>query len=433
MLKCLSLTAPVAVFAVLAMSCGQHRIAYGGEVARAANDSSIADDWPCWRGLAGDNHSSDSDPPIHWSATENIRWEVPIPGRGHASPCVVGSRILLSAADDTEQTQFLVCLDRATGRQLWQTDLHHGGFPSVHEFNSHASATPACDGTIVIVPFVNSDVLWVSGVTIDGKIAWQQKAGRFRHANGYGSSPTLYENLAIVSNDNQDESCVIAINRTNGQIVWTVPRPKSDNSASPIVAHVAGRSQLLLNGAREVVSLDPATGEEIWRVNHETEVAANTVAFDEDTVYASGNVPEKLLMAVRADGHGDVSDSHVRWRLNRANPYVPSPLVCTDLLFTLLDSGTLICRDKHSGDEIWKQRLGGNFFSSPVLAGNSLFASSDAGVTYVVRAERSYQLVGKNDIEEPCKATPVICGGCIYLRTDQHLYCIGADNSRTQK
>jgi outer membrane protein assembly factor BamB len=411
------------------LSCGEDaqdttETGRADSIARVRPES---DDWPCWRGPAGNNHSADLDPPVHWSASNNIRWKVEVPGRGHASPCVVGDKIYLASANEPENAQSLICLDRQNGTLLWQTELHRGSLPTIHNLNSHASATPACDGSVIVTLFVNADQLWASGVEIDGTLRWQTPVSAFRHSNGYGSSPALYGNLVIVSSDNQEEPCLVALRRSDGHVVWKIPRPNSDNSASPLVAEVAGRPQLLLNGAKAVMSFDPATGEEIWHVNHDTDIAANTMTFDKDCVYASGNVPEKLVIAIRADGQGDVSESHVLWRVNRDNPYVPSPLVCGDLLFALLDAGTVTCREAHSGEEIWKERLGGTFFASPVAANGNVYAVNDAGVMFVFRAARDYELVATNDIGEPCVATPVICGGSIYLRTEHHLICIGTD------
>jgi outer membrane protein assembly factor BamB len=352
-------------------------------------------------------------------------WKTAVPGLGHASPCVVGNRIFIASADETAETQFLLCYCRLDGELLWRTDLHQGKLPHRHENNSHASATPACDGQAVVVPFATGEELWVSGVSLDGAILWQKSVGRFRHANGYGSSPALFQNLVIISNDNQAEPSLVALDRSDGQVIWRTPRPHSDNSGTAIVATVSGRPQLVINGANALVSYDPASGAELWRASHNTEVCANTVAFDDECVFASGNVPEKLLMAVRADGRGDVTRSHL-WRTNQSNPYVPSPLVCGDLLFTVLDSGTVLCRAARTGQEIWKKRIEGTFFSSPVAAGGMIYALNNSGTMYVLRAARQYELIAENRLDEACFATPAICNGHIYIRSVEHLYCIAA-------
>jgi outer membrane protein assembly factor BamB len=335
--------------------------------------------------------------------------------------------VFIASADESAEAQFLLCYECKNGGLLWRTELHHGKLPHRHENNTHASATPACDGSVVVVAFAVENGLWVSGLNMNGKILWQQRIGGFRHANGYGSSPTLFQNLVIVANDNQEEPCLVALDRSNGEVIWKTPRSKSDNSATPIVAKVAGRFQLLINGANAVVSYDPASGAEFWRVTHKTEVCANTMAFDKKCAFASGNVPEKLLIAIRADGSGEVSESHVTWHTNQSNPYVPSPLVYDDLLFTVLDSGMVICRAGDNGQEAWKKRLGESFYASPVAASGMIYALDHSGTTYVFRASPEYEAIAENRLDDTCFATPAICNDCIYIRSLDHLYCIGAD------
>lgn len=393
-----------------------------------SGSATAAADWPCWRGPNQNNRSAAATPPVYWKADENIAWKVAVPGRGHASPCLVGDQIFIATADESAGTQFLLCYRRSDGMLLWQAPVRAGRLPHRHPNNSHASATPACDGRLVVVVFANSDRLWVSGVSVAGELLWQKDIGGFRHANGYGPSPAMHGGLAIVASDNQEQPLIAALRFSDGETVWQVERPHSDNSATPVVADVAGRPQLLLNGAFLTAGYDPATGAELWRVTHKTEVAANTMAFDGELVFASGNVPEKLLMAVRADGRGDVTASNIAWRTHHANPYVPSPLLKDGLLFTILDAGTVVCRDARTGDELWTKRLGGTFFASPVEAAGLIYAANDTGTTYVFRAGRVFESIAENRLDEACFATPAICGNRIYLRTTSHLICIGSND-----
>lgn len=386
-----------------------------------------SDDWPCWRGPDANNYSSSATPPTHWDKHEHVAWSVEDPGRGHASPCVCGDKIFLASADEERKTQFLLAFDRNTGAQLWNTQLHQGELPAIHANNSHASATPACDGNAVFVPMVNADQLWLSCVELMGRLRWQVKIGGFRHANGYGSSPLIYGETVILLSDNQEEPALVALARSDGHVVWQTERPHSDNSGSPIIGRIAERDQLLINGARALNSYDPATGRELWHFTHGCDVAANTIAFDKECVYASGNVPEKIVVGVRADGGGDVTDTHVLWNLNRSNPYVPSPLVVGDRLITVLDNGTVFCRDAKTGEELWKGRLSGNFFASPVFAGGHVYAVNEVGVVYVFDVGEKLVRVAENDMGENCMATPAICGNAIYLRTASRLVCIRDD------
>lgn len=398
----------------------------------ALDQRAAATDWPCWRGSHRDNRSPDASLPLHWSKTENIAWRVEVPGSGHASPCVCGGQIYVSTADENEETQMLLAYDRLTGELQWETELHRGGFMPKHEKNTHASATPACDGQRVYVPMMNSGDLWLSAVDVDGRLAWQTNLGKYQNGNGYGSSPVLYQSLVIVSNDNRAEPSLVGVDAKSGEIVWRTPRQPSSNSATPIVGHVAGRPQLLMNGAGSVSSYDPATGRRLWFVDHETEVAACTMAFDESRVYASGNVPEKEWLCVRADGEGDVADSHVVWRTDQRVTYVPSPLVHDGRLFFVTDSGLAFCLDAATGREIWKHRLPGSFIASPVLAGGNIFATAESGTTFVFRASSKFDELARNELGETCYATPAISGDRLSLRTVKHLYCIGHDRRESK-
>ncbi|HJT30738.1 MAG TPA: PQQ-binding-like beta-propeller repeat protein [Pirellulales bacterium] len=323
--------------------------------------------------------------------------------------------------------------DRRTGELVWQSELHRDGLMPKHEKNSHASATPACDGQRVYVPMMNGGHLWLSAVDLDGQLAWQTKIGEYKNGNGYGSSPVLFDSLVIVSNDNEAEASLVGVEGKRGDIVWRAQRQSSSNSASPIVGLVAGRPQLLMNGAGSVSSYDPATGERLWFVNHHTDVAACTMAFDELRVYASGNVPEKEWLCVRADGEGDVAESHVEWRTDQRVTYVPSPLVHEGCLFFVTDGGLAFCLDAASGKEIWKHRLGGSFIASPVLAGDNIFATADNGATFVFEAQRKFNQRARNELGEACFATPALSGDRIFLRTANHLYCIGHEGQDQRK
>jgi len=420
----LSLAALVALLAAMIVSESRA----GDAAEREAGESTS--DWPCWRGPSGDNVALDSDPPIFWSTQRGVIWKQPVPGRGHASPCVIGDLVLIASADEANSTQFLLALDRRTGQERWRTDVHHGVLPKINDKNSQASATPASDGQRVFTLFAHDDQLLISAIDLTGRILWQRVVGEYKHANGLGASPVIYDQLVIVASDNTADPAIVALRAHDGSVEWRTPRKASENSATPIVAVVAGRPQLLINGAYAVNSYDPATGAELWRVEHNTEVAACTMAFDDHRVYASGNVPEPCMLGVRADGSGNVTDSHVLWRTNQSNTYVPSPLSTSGRLFVVTDTGVAFCRELETGEVLWKKRLGGNFSASPVFAGGNIYATGENGVTHVFTAADQYLQVAENDLEAACLASPVFCGGMLYLRTDSEIYCIGGKDTR---
>jgi outer membrane protein assembly factor BamB len=383
-------------------------------------------DWPWWRGPARNNHAVGPSPPTKWSDTENVIWKVDIPGRGHATPILWGERVFIATADDIDETQSLLCLSRADGSLLWNKQIHHGEFISSHDKGSHASCTPACDGERVICVFAIDDAVWASALDLAGNLQWQEKVGPFLSKHGYGTSPVIYKSLVIMAVDHDGEGYVSALDRATGEVVWRTKRLREASFATPNIAHVAGRDQLLLSGQDRVVSYDPATGEEIWTCAGSANSTANTMAASGDHVFASGGWHQTGVIAIRADGSGDVSGSHVAWT-DTAKMYVPSPVVAGELLIGVRDEGIVVGYEIASGDKLWAKRLRSNIgvSASPVLLDDLAYLPNEAGEVFVFRAAREFELIAINPMNEEIYASPVIAGGRIYLRTLTKLYCIG--------
>jgi outer membrane protein assembly factor BamB len=377
------------------------------------------DDWPWWRGPDGNNHARGSAPPTTWSETENVIWQAVVPGRGHASPCIWGDAVYLATADEEQETQSLLAYARDTGKLRWTCEVHRDGFMHAHQKNSQASPTPACDGERVFTAFLSQGGLWVTAVDRNGKVAWQTLAGPFSSQHGYGSSPVIYKSLVIVSGDNLGQGYLAAIHRESGQIAWRTGRDNGPNYGTPVLAHTGGRQQLLLSGQSKVRSYDPGNGKENWTSPGPAEITANTVAWNDELIYAGGGYPETAVMAIRADG------SEVVWQKD-FKAYVPSPLAVGDRLFVVQDNGVARCMNAKTGEEIWTKRLGGDFTASPTLAGNLIFVPDEDGVMHVFKAADRYDPVATNRLGESAFASPVICGGRLYLRTGDRLYCIGS-------
>ena len=385
-------------------------------------------DWPWWRGQAGDGEGRGDAPPVKWGKSENVAWSAAIPGRGHSSPIVWGTQVILTTAEEVEQRQSILAFDRATGERLWTTAAHTGGFLRKHGKNSHASATPACDGERVYAAFMNAGDLWMTATDLGGKILWQEKAGPYRSEHGYGSSPILYKSLLIVAGDDAASGYVTAMDRSTGKIAWRTAREtpgRHANYATPAIVTLAGKPQLVLVGLGVVASYDPDTGKPIWHCKGPAEVAACTPAFSDTMIFASAGFPEKEILAIKADGSGDVSESHIVWRSKRNVTYVPSPLYHDGDLYVVTDSGIVACLDAATGKEKWQDRLRGAFSASPVLAAGRLYIPNEAGRCFVFNAAPKFELLSENDLGDGGFASPVICGGRIYLRTEHHLYCIG--------
>lgn len=383
-------------------------------------------DWPWWRGPAWDGSATGDAPPLSWSETENIVWKTPIAGRGHSTPSLWGERIFLTTAEEEKELQSVLCVRRGDGRTLWTKQLHAGGFGKKHNKNSHASATPACDGQRVFVVFHRHDALWVTALDFDGEVLWQKNVGAYNDRYGYGSSPTIFGGALVVAADSPADGYIVALDRATGRELWRTPRPAMTSYGAPLVADVGGRMQIVVQGHR-VAGYEPQSGREFWNCAAPAKATACSLCFDDERVYASGGYPERRLYAIAADGKGDVTDSHIAWKYERrsAVTYVPSPVLLGERLFVISDGGLATCLSTADGDEVWSERLGGDCSASPIRVGETIIAANEEGRTYVFQAADKFELVAENRLSEGAFASPVICGGRLFLRTTGHLYCIG--------
>jgi outer membrane protein assembly factor BamB/DNA-directed RNA polymerase subunit RPC12/RpoP len=328
----------------------------------------------------------------------------------------------------------LYCFSLQTGELFWKTPFHLGGFMRKHDKNSHASPTPISDGVHVFVPYIAADSLWLSAISLnDGQVALQTRMGPFVSEWGYASSPALYRDLVIVAGDNkgapygpgeEPTSYLVAVNRTNGAVVWRVPRPLSPSYGTPIVARLAGRDQLLISGAERIASYDPATGKERWFCRWSGFRSASAVVWGDNRVCASTHWPRGEVVCVRADGSGDVSDTHVVWRHGRNASDVSSPLYYGGRLYLITDTGIASCLDGATGESLWQRRLGAPVAASAVLAGDRILATDERGSTHVFQAGGTFNLLARNSLDDPVLASPALSGDRLLLRSRRFLWCI---------
>ena len=398
---------------------------------RDAGPISVApNDWPWWRGPQRNGiAAADQKPPMTWSDQENILWKTPVPGRGHGSPTVVGNQVFLATADHEHEVQSVLCFDRLTGKQVWQTEIHRGGFAKkANDKSSLASSTVACDGQRVFINFLNEGAIHTTALSLDGQQLWQTKITDYILHQGFGSSPAVYQSLVIVSADNKGTGAIAALNRASGKIVWKQERPKFPNYTSPIILNVAGREQLLFTGCDLVTSFNPLDGKKLWEIEGSTTECVTSIVTDGQLIFTSGGYPKNHMSAVMADGSGKVV-----WE-NGSRVYVPSMLVREGHIYSVLDAGVAMCWKCDTGKEVWKGRLGGTFSASPVMVGEHLFATNESGKTYIFKATpEAFDLVGENQLAESVFSTPTFCSNRIYLRAASEvagqrremLYCIG--------
>ncbi len=391
-------------------------------------------DWPWWRGPNSNGIApANQQPPIKWSENENVLWRVPLAGRGHGCPTVVGDRVYITTADLQRDVQTVVCLNRDTGDRLWEAVVHEGGLKTngnkkQNKKASLASTTVASDGQRLFVNFLNQEAVWTTALDMKGELIWQQQISPYVVHQGYGSSPALYKHLVIVSADNKGGGMVMALERETGEPVWKRPRPKKPNYPSPVIVNVDGRDQLVLTGCDLATGLDPLTGAELWEIEGATTECVSTSVTDGKHIFTSGGYPKNHISAVAADGSGKVV-----WE-NGSRNYVPSMLCHNGHLYATLDAGVATCFRCDDGSEQWKARLGGTFTSSPVLVGDLIYATNEEGETFIFKADPTeFQQVAKNKLGTSVFATPAIVAGRIYTRVAQmengnrqeYLYCIG--------
>ena len=399
----------------------------------------VADDteWPGWRGPRGNGFSESPAAPISWSDRENLVWQVSVPGRGHSSPVVTGSQVVLATALQEQQQQLVVAFDRATGREEWRTVLHEGGFPSerqMHPKGTHANGTVACDDSYIFIAFLNHDAIVASAVDYAGNVAWQTTLGAFNSKFGYAPSPVVYKSLVIFAADNQGGGYLAAVHRRTGEIVWRKARSRSSSYSSPIVAHTSGRDQLLISGGYEVCSYDPLSGELLWSCEGTTDATCGTMVWNESMVFASGGYPDKQTLAVRSDGSGEVV-----WTTPVRN-YEPSMVLVGNELYAASDDGIAYCWDAATGKLHWKKRLGGSFSASPVFCNGNIYLTNSSGTTFVFTTSASrYTQIAKNQLGDDAFASPAICGGQLFIRVGtqesgarkEMLYCVGSPPNST--
>lgn len=373
-----------------------------------------AEDWPEWR---GPNRNGVADAgqklPLEFDKTKNVVWSVDVPGRSHGSVCAVGDRLYLAVADPDKKTQAVRCLESETGKTIWETVVHRDGMnQKSNKKASWASSTPACDGDTVYINFVSGDAAWTTALdAASGNQKWQTRLTDYTVHQGYGSSPTLWENLVIVSADNKAGGVVSGLDRKTGEAIWKVDRPEMPNYPSPVILDVAGKTQLFLTGTERVTSLDPLIGKVNWEIEGATTECVTTTVTDGTHIYSSGGYPRNHVAAIVADGSGKIA-----WE-NGTRVYVPSMLIHEGHLYATMDAGVAVCWDSATGEEKWKGRLGGNFTGSPILAGDVIYAPNESGEVFAFRASPAgLEILARNQVADEILSTPVICNNRIYLR-----------------
>ena len=397
-----------------------------------------AENWPGWRGPRGDGTSEETNVPEKWNGEtgENIAWKVPVPGTGHSSPIVWGDRVFVATCLEDKNERVLLCLDRLSGKPLWQKTVVAAPLEKKHSLNSYASGTPATDGKLVFVSFLEADFaslrertpgdLVVAAYDFDGNERWKVQPGRFASVHGFCSSPVLFEDKVIVNGDHDGDGYIVALAKETGNEVWRIERPNNTRSyVTPIIREIGGQPRMMLTGSKCVASYDPRTGEQQWIINGPTEQFVASMVYDGKLAYLTAGFPEKHVLAIDPSGSGKLGDEAIIWRTQKNCSYVPSPVLCGDHLLVASDEGIVTCYVARTGKVQWNARLGKHYSASLVTAGGLVYLLADDGIMKVVRPGPKLDVVAENPLGEYCYASPAISHEQILIRGEKNLYCIG--------
>ena len=411
-----------------------------------------ADNWPQWRGPEATGVSMEENLPSHWTAEDNVAWRTPLEGLGTSSPVVWEDKVFLTSqigsgpidwrgaqfpgapeardyrSDDGQVRFAVLAFDRADGHLHWRYEFPaEGDLPPVHYKHSLASPSVVTDGESVFAWVGTGQLV---ALTLDGELRWKRHIGReyapFDVLWGHGSSPVLYENLLFLLCDHPARAYLLAVDKATGEEVWKVERGSGLRSYStPFVLRGTDGDELVVNSSRRLESFDPRTGALLWYTGEPTTLAIPMPVSHEGILYVSRGYSGGPYASIRGGGQGDVSESHVRWRIPTGAPYISSPLYYRGLVYFANENGIVSAIDAETGETVWRERLGGVFTASPLAGDGKVYLLDETGRAVVLEAGRTFQILAQNELAERTLASPAVAGGQIFIRTDEHLFCIG--------
>ncbi|MGH9310269.1 MAG: PQQ-binding-like beta-propeller repeat protein, partial [Vicinamibacterales bacterium] len=420
-----------------------------------------ADDWPHWRGPGGAGVSAEASLPTRWSASENVAWKAPVAGVGISTPIVSGDRIFVTSqlgagisrqgprlvqggdasalgerplasgrsAGDEDKTIFVLeAFARADGKRLWERRIEADGtLTPTHEKHNLATPSPVTDGTLVFALFGTGQL---SAFGHDGAPVWQRHLGKdyapFDIQWGHGSSPIVYGDTVILLCDHPTASYLVALDKRTGKERWKADRGKGRSSYStPLIVSAADGDELIVNSSERLDAYDPRTGAPLWHTGEANRFPVPSAVAHNGVIYTSRGYRSGPYLAIKAGGRGDVTSTHVVWRVATGAPYVSSLLHYDGIIYMANDVGVLTAVDAATGERVWQERVDGVFSASPVAGAGHVYFVAENGDTVVVKAGRAPQVVARNALAERMLASPAISNGRLFLRSDEHLIAIG--------
>lgn len=392
-----------------------------------------AQEWSRFRGPNGTGLSDARDIPIKWSDSD-FNWKIRLPGGGNASPVLWGHRLFLPVANESRYS--VLCIDERDGKVLWKRDYPHAPY-HLHTFNSYASGSCAVDADGVYFTRQDGRKMFLCALTQSGEPLWEVSLGEFEAQHGGGQSPIVYKDLVVVPNDEDLAGEIMAVDRKTGKKRWSIPRhPGTADYAVPCVFEPPGKPPLLIFNSHDdgISAVEPETGRVAWATASDllklrcvsSPVIAAGMTFATCGVAGGGN----YVVAVQPPAAGS-EKADVKYSIRKAAPYVPTPIAYQGLLYLWGDGGIVTCVEAASGAEKWQERVGGNYFSSPVCVDGHIYGTSDTGDVVVLEAGDRFKVLAKNKLGETTRATPAIANDRIYFRTWEHLMSLGGTKSGT--
>ena len=416
------------------MKCIWRRFAISTLLTAALTTVSVARDWTRFRGPNGTGVSDAANIPIQWT-DKDYNWKTELPGIGHSSPVVWDDKVFLSSADPASGTRWLLCIG-TDGRKRWQKpfeDVTH----DVHTQNSLASSTPAVDGRAVYMAWATPEQFSLVATDHNGEQIWRKELGPFTSEHGFGTSPVLYEDMVIITNDQEGESFVLAVDAKTGNERWRAPhrsltRQNASYSAPCVYKPKDAEPQLIVNcWAHGITSLDPQSGKTNWEIGvfHNRPVSSPIIVGDLIFGTCGNGGGDNSVVAVRPP-RSPGEQPQVAYKIEKSqSPYVPSLIAKDELVFAWTDRGIVSCIDASTGKTLWRERIGGNYSSSPIRIEDRIYGVSSNGDVVVLAADRQFKLLGKSSLGEATRATPAVSGGVLYLRTESQLFSLGGKKS----
>lgn len=403
------------------------------------------DDWPQFRGPTGQGVSTSKDLPVKWSETENVKWKTAIHGKGWSTPVVLGEQVWVTTATPDGRKSSVLCLDRETGKILHDRVVFENETvePLGNPLNAYASPSPAIEDGRVYVHFGSYGTACIDTKTFE--TLWERRDLPCRHYRGPGSSVVIFENMLILTMDGVDVQYLAALDKQTGRTIWKTDRttdfkdldpktnkPKAEGDyrkayTTPVIVNTSGKLQLISPGARAAFAYDPHTGKEIWTVTYPGFSNATSAVVQDDVAYISTGHGKTEMLAIKTNGTGNVTDTHVSWVVNRNMPQQPSSVIVGDLLLQVNEGGIATCIKIKDGEVAWVQRLGDGkeqYSSSSLYADGKVYFFGREGTGTVIEPAGEFKLIATNKLDAGMMASPIVAGNALFLRTKTHLYRI---------